>query len=453
MPSFRAVSLFSNCGAGDLGYRDAGFRFDVMAELQEHRLEVALRNHPGASGVGGDLRLTLPKVLAAWRQRRRHEAPALLAACPPCQGMSSARSGRGLENDPMAGSRDPRNLLVQVIVKATRELCPRSIVVENVPAFLTRQVVHPASEVSISAALLLIESLQADYEVWPLVTDLADHGVPQTRKRSFLTFIRREEPGIAVLSRSRLTPYPRPTHPGRPVVLRDALHAIGLRALDASSMATSADPERQLHRVPVWDETRYAMVAAIPPDSGRSAWQNSDCVTCGPVDADREAVKCPDCGQALPRPIVVGPAGARLISGFRRSSYARMNAAKPAATITTASGRIGSDNTLHPFENRVLSVLECQLLQTIPEDFDWGDVFAKKGHTEVRAMIGEAVPPAFTRQHGRVLRALLAGKRPYMAMPADDTRLRRAQQALAAGRPPSSSRLSHTSEPRQEFNT
>lgn len=33
MSKLRAVSLFSNCGAGDVGYRDAGFRFDVMAEL------------------------------------------------------------------------------------------------------------------------------------------------------------------------------------------------------------------------------------------------------------------------------------------------------------------------------------------------------------------------------------------------------------------------------------
>src|SRR6476619_2305180 len=106
-----AVSLFSNCGAGDVGYRQAGFRFDVMAELDPRRLEVCLLNHPGAVGVPGDLRETWPRVIEAYREQAGEVIPALLAACPPCQGMSSARGDRGLENDADAGSRDDRNLL------------------------------------------------------------------------------------------------------------------------------------------------------------------------------------------------------------------------------------------------------------------------------------------------------------------------------------------------------
>ncbi len=51
MSKLRAVSLFSNCGAGGVGYRNAGFRFDVMAELDPKRLDVCLLNHPGAEGV------------------------------------------------------------------------------------------------------------------------------------------------------------------------------------------------------------------------------------------------------------------------------------------------------------------------------------------------------------------------------------------------------------------
>src|SRR6266581_4497638 len=101
----RAVSLFSNCGAGDIGFAAAGFEFDVMAELDPRRLSVALLNHPSAAGVPGDLRETLPKVIAAYRKRARDTAPALLAACPPCQGMSSAQSARGMAEDADAGSR------------------------------------------------------------------------------------------------------------------------------------------------------------------------------------------------------------------------------------------------------------------------------------------------------------------------------------------------------------
>jgi len=62
------LSLFSNCGAGDIGYRQAGFRFDVMAELDPRRLEVCLRNHSAAIGVPDDLRQTWPTVIERYRE-------------------------------------------------------------------------------------------------------------------------------------------------------------------------------------------------------------------------------------------------------------------------------------------------------------------------------------------------------------------------------------------------
>jgi len=107
-----------------------------------------------------------------------------------------------------------------------------------------------------------------------------------------------------------------------------------------------------------------------------------------------------------------------------------MKSNQPAATVTTASGHIGSDYTIHPFENRVLSSLECALLQTFPHDFKWGEALDKWGHTNVRDMIGEAVPPLFTRQHGRVLTALLANRAMRSLLPANDIRVKRAVKKL-----------------------
>ena len=40
-----AVNLFSNCGAGDVGFGAAGFRFRVMAELVEGRLDTDLADY------------------------------------------------------------------------------------------------------------------------------------------------------------------------------------------------------------------------------------------------------------------------------------------------------------------------------------------------------------------------------------------------------------------------
>jgi DNA (cytosine-5)-methyltransferase 1 len=151
-PRLPAVSLFTNCGAGDLGYRRAGFRFQVLAEINPGRLKVASLNHSEADTVEGDLRETWPKVVEAYRRRIPGRAPALLAACPPCQGISSARSGRGLAIDADAGSRDSRNLLVDVVANVARDLSPRVVVVENVSAFFTRRVRHPDTQEPVSAA-------------------------------------------------------------------------------------------------------------------------------------------------------------------------------------------------------------------------------------------------------------------------------------------------------------
>ena len=411
--SLNAVSLFSNCGAGDLGFARAGFRFKVMAELDPRRLEVAIRNHVAAVGIPGDLRKTWRKVVSAYRDVVGAKPPALLAACPPCQGMSSARSGRGSWDDIDAGSRDERNLLVVVVAKVAKALKPRVVVVENVEAFLTRKVRHPRTGHGISAAALLVELLTRDYDVFPLLANLADFGVPQNRKRAFLTFVRKDERGLRELQECGWAPYPRPEHAAdskglHHVTLAEALRELQLNALDASTPETAGSG---LHSVPVWGRNhRYEMVAAIPSGSGGSAWQNSSCGSCAEMVRDENAAECPKCKAVLPRPVVAGRNGRyRLIRGFRTTSYRRMRPDAPASTITTASGHIGSDITLHPYENRVLSIAECAYLQTFPESFDWGDALERWGSSNVRAMIGEAVPPLFTYAHGQALVGMLTG--------------------------------------------
>jgi DNA (cytosine-5)-methyltransferase 1 len=433
----KAVSLFSNCGAGDLGFARAGFSFAVMAELDERRLEVALLNHTSAVGIAGDLRETLPQVVKAYRTRAGQTPPALLAACPPCQGLSSVQSARGLSSDADAGSSDDRNLLVQVIISAVEELQPRAIVVENVPAFLKRKVRHPRTAAPVSAAGFLIEELQDDYRVYPMLADLADFGIPQSRKRSFLTFFRRSDDATSAFSTRGRAPYPWPWHAARKagrVTLERALKSFSLPRLDAAS-PRKATSRFALHSVPVWDEARYSMVQAIPGDSGLSAWDNSQCTRCGRTTRDLQRLSCSRCGRQLPRPMVKDESGQfRLVMGFR-TSYRRMDPKSPASTITTASGHLGSDRTIHPVQNRVLSPLECALLQTFPRSFKWGDALSKWGATNVRAMIGEAVPPLFTEKHGRILADALRGEQPPHALRDGDKRMTSAWDALGLAAP------------------
>ena len=431
----KAVSLFSNCGAGDVGYAAAGFRFRVVSELVEKRLEVARLNHPTAVAVSGDLRETWPVVVDSFREAHGSEAPVMLSGCPPCQGMSSARGDRGKENDPDAGSRDGRNLLVLPIAEVARELRPTFVVVENVPAFLRRKVWDPATGTPRSAARILCNRLEADYRIYATVVDLCEFGVPQHRSRAFLTLVRRDSAAHAVLGRTGRAPFPAPTHggPDSPdfVTIEESLRESGLPGLDAGSHETAGWDGDSMHRVPVWLDRRYEMVAAIPPGSGASAWETDRCGRCGTTEiASAEAV-CPICRSPMLRPTVRDADESwRLVKGFRSSSYRRMDPARPAATITTASGHIGSDRTLHPRENRVLSPAECAWLQTIPASFLWGDSMESWGHTGVRQMIGEAVPPRFTMLHGRVLAAFAEGREEPETLLQEDERCEKAMAKL-----------------------
>ena len=255
MVNLESISLFSNCGAGDVGFARAGFRFRVLAEIDERRLDVALRNHPDALGVAGDLRETWRDVVASYGEGSGSAQPTLLSACPPCQGMSSARSGLGHEYNADAGTRDARNLLVEVIADVAKRVEPRIVVVENVPAFLSRLVVDPHTGEPISAAALLIRLLEDHYSAYPFLTDLADYGIPQRRVRAFLTFIRHDELGLKLLERAALVPYPCASdHLGSsaPKTLGAALAALNARPLDAKRPADARDDSNPMHAVPVW---------------------------------------------------------------------------------------------------------------------------------------------------------------------------------------------------------
>lgn len=417
-----AVSVYSGAGFSDMGYSLAGFAFRVQAEIDPKRATLCAANFRLAASVVGDLRSTWRKVIAEY-EKKRDTPPALLVATPPCQGMSSSNPGRGKVGDPDSGSRDARNLLILPVARVAEALEPRMVVIENVPQLLLRTVRLRKNGRPCNVVEAFLDRVPG-YRSFAGVVQMADYGIPQVRRRSVLVLIRQGDPALAVLDRQSALPWPQPTHAAASgnclppwVTLDEWLRVMNYRPLDAKNPAAAVDPSDPLHRVPHYSDHRYSWVADIPRRSGANAYENPNCHTCGRRGVPAGRARCDRCGQPmLNRPHVRSKNGrARLVKGFV-SSYRRMRPDRPAPTITTASSHLGSDYTIHPWENRVLSVRECADLQTVPRTFNWSWALDAGFNYMLRQVIGEAIPPWFTYLHGMVLRDLLAGRPPRIPL-------------------------------------
>ncbi|MFH0779049.1 MAG: DNA cytosine methyltransferase [Candidatus Eisenbacteria bacterium] len=408
-----AVSLFSGAGISDMGYAMAGFRFVVQVELDADRAELGQRNFPKSKWLKLDVSKASNDIVAAYRDKCKRRLD-LLVATPPCQGMSSSNPSRGKRKSPEARRNEHKNNLLLAVVPVARTLRPRFIVAENVRQILTHSTHGHDGETLI---LERLASMLPEYRFFATRVNVANHGIPQTRWRALIVGVHEKEPWLKMIEKHRRTPWPAPTHSDNPsdgllswATVKDWLQLMEYPKLSSRSPDAARDTH-PLHFVPHYNEDRYLLVKSIPPHSGRSAYQNDACPSCGVKGIAEGRASCSQCGQPMRnRPIVIKGGPARLIRGFA-SSYRRMKGDEPASTVTTNSSHIGSDNKIHPCEHRVLSILECADLQTVPRFFDWSYAMETDRKYLIRNVIGEAFPTYFTYLHGRVIHALVTGRK------------------------------------------
>ena len=406
-----AVSLFSGAGLSDLGYQMAGFQVVVQVEVDERRAAIGIDNFPASKWVIGDVRASTKAIENEYRAVTMKRLD-LLVATPPCQGMSSSNPSRGKRQTPRAKALEDKNRLLLEVIPIARLLRPRIIVAENVRQVLTLNVQY--GNVTGTVVDILRDQLQ-EYEVFPGVINVADYGIPQIRRRALIVAVHREEPWLERVIRKGCSPWPSPTHSEKPttgkqpwVNVQQWLEGMKYQRLDAESK-DSARGEHPLHFVPEYGQERYQQISQIPPYSGRSAYENDVCPSCKYQPVDQGRALCPSCdGVMWNRPYVERDGQPSLIKGFH-SSYRRINASRPAYTITTNSSHVGSDFKVHPWENRVLSILECADLQTVPRFYDWTRGMENRTLYLIRNLVGEAFPTYFTYLHGRVLEQVLSG--------------------------------------------
>ena len=408
-PPLTAVSIFSGAGLSDLGYEMAGFRFVVQVEVDRKRSDIGADNFPTSTWLTRDVAGSADEIATAYRNAASRRLD-LLVATPPCQGMSSSNPSRGKRQTPQAQALEAKNGLMLEVIPIAQLLKPRIIVAENVRPVLTLNVKYCGTKAKVIDHL---RSQLSEYQVFPGVVNVADYGIPQVRKRALVVAVHRDEPWLELVSRQRDGLLPQRTHSNksnngaRPwLSVEDWLKSMEYEPLDARSK-DNALGKHPLHFVPAYGSDRYQQISEIPPYSGRSAYDNSTCPSCGCEEVEMDSIRCQLCGGVMRnRPYVERDGSPSLIKGFR-SSYRRMNAKRPAYTITTNSSHVGSDFKIHPWENRVLSILECADLQTVPRFYDWTRAYNNKTTYLIRTLVGEAFPTYFTYMHGRILAELL----------------------------------------------
>lgn len=158
-------SLFSGIGGFDLGFERAGMRVSWQVELDPYCRAVLARHFPDAARfedvreVGGE---TLDPV-------------DLLCGGFPCQDLSAAGRGAGIDG--------ARSGLWSEFARIVRELRPRYVVVENVPALLTgkgkRWERGPIGRV-------LGDLAEARYDAEWACLSAGEFGAPHLRKRIWI---------------------------------------------------------------------------------------------------------------------------------------------------------------------------------------------------------------------------------------------------------------------------
>lgn len=156
---FKVISLFSGAGGMDLGFIQAGFDIIWANDIIPEAIET-YRNNIGKHIVFGDIRMIKSEDIP--------DNPDVIIGGFPCQGFSIANTKRSMK--------DQRNFLYKEMLRVIKDKHPKMFVAENVKGIL-----------SIENGKV-IEMIKKDFESLGYTVDArllnaAEYGVPQQRER------------------------------------------------------------------------------------------------------------------------------------------------------------------------------------------------------------------------------------------------------------------------------
>jgi len=296
----------------------------------------------------------------------------IMVGGPPCQGFSSLRPFRSINDD------DVRNSLLEHFLAFANFFRPRFIVFENVVGILH----HHRGE----TMRLLMEALGSiGYSSEVSVLNAVHYGVPEKRERVFVIGRR----GTARPS------VPEPTHAynGRSMAGSQTSTPLPLFSMHLEPALTVHDAISDLPPLEA-GETRTDYLAVEPTLYQRARRNVASVLTLHSATAH------------TPRMIeIIRRAGANrwalpdgLTSSGFSSCYSRLQADEPSTTLTVNFVHPASNRCIHPTQDRALTPREGARIQSFDDDY----VF-HGNRSEVVRQIGEAIPPLLGRAIGKAI--------------------------------------------------
>ena len=294
-----AIDLFSGCGGLTLGLKQAGFAVRAAVEIDARAASTYSANHPKVNLYDIDIRKLETATVLRDLGLQVGELD-LLAGCPPCQGFSRLRTKN--RSDAVA---DPRNMLIREFFRFVKDLRPKTVMMENVPALI-----GDATFIRHCKKLITL-----GYNVRVEILDAAHYEVAQRRKRLILLASRIHTAEVAEPSRNVRT-------------VRDTIGSLALKNDSLHEFRTTHSKSVQ------------KLISMIPSDGGSRA------------DLPRKYLL--ECHKRS--------------DGFS-DVYGRMAWNKVAPTITSGCVNPSKGRFLHPVENRAITLREAALLQGFPSNY------------------------------------------------------------------------------------
>ena len=337
-PLLQAVDLF--CGGGGLtvGLKRAGFSVVGAVEIEPHAASTYQANHRDTRLFVQDIRHLKGEDLLALTSTGVLE---LLSGCPPCQGFTSLTSKYRRE--------DPRNNLINEMLRLIEETCPKAIMMENVPGLANRgkKLLDP-----------MINGLRdSGYIINIGVLQVADYGVPQFRRRLVLLAGRGfkiELPHVTHSQNGKTYPKWR--------TLRESIGNMPQPITFSEAKRRGSFPSLDWHVIRDMAPINIRRLQSVKPGE---SWKSIP-----------EELR-PRCHQGE-------------YNGFS-NVYGRMEWEEVSPTITGGCTTLSKGRFGHPEQDRTISVREAARLQTFPDDY----IFDTPYMDYVCKIIGNALPCDF----------------------------------------------------------